>query len=412
MKQGALAEAMEISASYLNLIEHNRRRIGGKLLSRAARALATDVVTLTQGAEAALIEGLRDALAQIPDGAPNIAQAEDFAARFPDWAGLTIAQARRIAGLQRTVENLSDRMTHDPFLSEALHDVLSTVTAIRSTSAILAEDGEIDREWQTRFHRNLFEDSQRLAESAQSLVGYLDAGEQADATIAAPQEELEAWLAAHHYHLAALEHGQVRDMDIEAVLPNGAAGSARTLMLAYAAQYRADALTIPLSDLADALGEITDPQHLAQRFQTDLVTVFRRLATMPDGWAGRAVGLVVCDGSGTLTFRKPLDGFALPRFGAACPLWPMYQALSRPHTPIRQVVEQVGQLTPRFTCYAVAHKAYPGGFDSVPVVTAAMLILPHDSEASGYPVGTSCRICPRRACAARREPAIVAEHSA
>ena len=31
-KQADLAKAIGISASYLNLIEHNRRRIGGKLL--------------------------------------------------------------------------------------------------------------------------------------------------------------------------------------------------------------------------------------------------------------------------------------------------------------------------------------------------------------------------------------------
>ncbi|MBV1903463.1 MAG: helix-turn-helix domain-containing protein, partial [Marinosulfonomonas sp.] len=32
LRQSALAKAVGISASYLNLIEHNRRRIGGKLL--------------------------------------------------------------------------------------------------------------------------------------------------------------------------------------------------------------------------------------------------------------------------------------------------------------------------------------------------------------------------------------------
>ena len=36
--------------------------------------------------------------------------------------------------LEHSVEVLSDRMTHDPFLSASLHEVLSTVTAIRSTA--------------------------------------------------------------------------------------------------------------------------------------------------------------------------------------------------------------------------------------------------------------------------------------
>ena len=386
-------------------------------MTYAARALKTDVTTLTKGAEAALIEGLRDALAQAvpqdraPDATgatgPNMGNAEDFATRFPDWAGLTITQGRRIAQLERAVETLSDRMTHDPFLSEALHDVLSTVTAIRSTSAILVDDGEIDREWQARFHRNLFEDSQRLAESAQGLVGYLDAGGQADATIAAPQEELESWLAGQNYHLAGLETGQ----GVETALPPNAAGSARALMLDFAQRYRADAAAVPLSDLRRALETTVDPGQLAAQFHTDIHRIFRRLVSLPEGWNNRPVGLVMCDGSGTLTFRKPLDGFALPRFGAACPLWPLYQALARPHVPLRQIVEQSGQLSPRFMCYAVALQSQVGGFDAAPVVTSAMLILPHDDAAASQPIGTSCRICPRQHCLARREPAIVAAHS-
>jgi XRE family transcriptional regulator, fatty acid utilization regulator len=40
-----------------------------------------------------------------------------------------------------------------------------------------------------------------------------------------------------------------------------------------------------------------------------------------------------------------------------------------------------------------------------------MLILPADSGTQGpvVPVGTSCRICPRGSCVARREPSILSE---
>ncbi|NJS38360.1 MAG: DUF2083 domain-containing protein, partial [Rhodobacteraceae bacterium] len=52
---------------------------------------------------------------------------------------------------------------------------------------------------------------------------------------------------------------------------------------------------------------------------------------------------MTCDASGTLTFRKPTAGFPLPRFGAACPLWPLYAALGRPSQPVETVVEMAGQ---------------------------------------------------------------------
>ena len=63
LRQAALARQVDISASYLNLIEHNRRRIGGKLLVDIARALGVEPSMLTEGAEVALIATLREAAA-------------------------------------------------------------------------------------------------------------------------------------------------------------------------------------------------------------------------------------------------------------------------------------------------------------------------------------------------------------
>ena len=89
---------------------------------------------------------------------------------------LVIDLDRKVRQLEQTVDGLSDRLSHDPHLATSLHEVLTTVTAIRSTSSILVETQDIEPEWQMRFHRNINEDSQRLAEEAQSLVSYLDMG--------------------------------------------------------------------------------------------------------------------------------------------------------------------------------------------------------------------------------------------
>ena len=55
LRQADLARQVGISASYLNLIEHNRRKIGGKLLLEIARALKVEPQVILEGAEAALI---------------------------------------------------------------------------------------------------------------------------------------------------------------------------------------------------------------------------------------------------------------------------------------------------------------------------------------------------------------------
>jgi predicted transcriptional regulator len=120
--------------------------------------------------------------------------------------------------------------------------------------------------------------------------------------------------------------------------------------------------------------------------------------------------VVICDASGTMTFRKPLDGFPLPRFGAACPLWPLYTALGRPMSPVQAQVEMSGRTPQRFRALAFCRPRLAGGFAGPPMAEAAMLILPGETapgEILG--VGTSCRICPRPACPARREPSILSE---
>jgi len=51
---------VHIPASYLHLIEHNRRRVGVKLLLDIARALGTEPSWLSKAAEVALRVTLRE----------------------------------------------------------------------------------------------------------------------------------------------------------------------------------------------------------------------------------------------------------------------------------------------------------------------------------------------------------------
>jgi len=61
LRQAAVAQAVGISPSYLNLIEHNRRPIGGKLLADLARALGVDPSSLAGGADRDLLDQLHNA---------------------------------------------------------------------------------------------------------------------------------------------------------------------------------------------------------------------------------------------------------------------------------------------------------------------------------------------------------------
>ena len=416
LKQAELAEAAGISASYLNLIEHNRRRIGGKLLLSIARILEVEPSALVEGAEVALIAALREAAAARPDLKAELDRIDEFAGRFPGWAALLADSRKRIDALELTVETLTDRLTHDPHLAASLHDMLSTVTSIRSTAGILAETGEIEPEWRDRFHRNINEDARRLAESSTALVRYLDSAD-SEANLTSPQEEVEAFLEENAYHFPVLEEGS---RTVDEIVDGSASltmAASRDAMRRYLSRYARDVTRIPPAPLRDFVAaQGFDPAALSQAFDAPLGSALHRLATLPAEAGLGPLGLVICDASGTLLFRKPLDEFPLPRFGAACALWPLFTALTRPAQPIYRLVEQSAREARRFETFSVAEPTGGMRFGDVARIEAAMLFRPSfDSQRAGQtgqapvPIGVSCRICARTGCSARREPSVLAE---
>ncbi len=473
IRQTDLARSAGISPAYLNLIEHNRRRIGGKLVLDIARLLGCDPAQLTEGAEDAQVTALREAaaLAEGAEGAgdsgarggaesavgspPGAREpAEVFAGRFPGWAALTIGQARRIAALERRLETLTDRLAHDPHLAAALHEMLSSVTAIRSAAAILAEPG-IEPDWQARFLSNVREESRRLSESAAGLVTWLDTGADLAAAPLSPVDELGAFTAEADYHFLELETPGAGPHEVEALVAADRAvgdAGAEDLARAMLTRYLADARAMPEAAFraaasgdgsepgasgenppARASGENPparasgddpslrasghapslcasgeDPAHLAATFGTGIDAVLRRSAAL----GGRNAGLVTCDSAGALLLRKPVEGFAPPRFGPGCPLWPLYQALARPAQPVEATIEMPGRLPKLFRARAIALPRPGTGFTTPAVLEATMLV--EAVETAPLPplqTGTACRTCPRNACLARREPSILSTAS-
>ncbi len=125
LAQADLARLAGVSASYLNLIEHNRRSAGPRLLAAIAGALEVAPESLDQDEGEALLAALA-AAAGIDPGAPDAArpereQAAEFAGRFPGWAGLVARLAARLQDRERAIERLADRMAHDQRLARHHH---------------------------------------------------------------------------------------------------------------------------------------------------------------------------------------------------------------------------------------------------------------------------------------------------
>ena len=401
LRQADVAGAAGISASYLNLIEHNRRNVTPQVMERLADALGLDRAALMEGQNPALLEELCASAARGGLDPESLDRLEEFVDRFPGWAGLLVRLGAKVQTLERAVEALNDRMSHDPHLSQALHELLSSLSSVRATAAILADTEDLEPDWAARFHQNLHHDSERLAAGAEALVAYLDSGgEQAEQGIASPQEEVEDWLRGRGWRLSDAELAE----GLEGEIAGLQASAARVLARALVARAAADARAMPEPALRLALAELgPDPLALAGRLAVEPLAAMRRLACLPDLGAG----LVLCDASGTLTFRKPAADFPLPRFGAACPLWPLYAALARPQQPVETRVEIAGQAGRRHRVIAVSALRYPLGLRGPELREAGMLILPDEGAGPVLPIGSSCRVCPRGACVARREPSIL-----
>lgn len=395
-RQSDLAHKIGISPSYLNLIEHNRRRIGGKLLHAVAEALGVDGNMLTEAREDALITALRAAAALVPDLIESNRAAE-LVSRFPGWAGLIAGQGLQITALEQRVAALTDRLEHDATLTRSLHDVVMAVTAIHATATILVEDDQLDRDWQNRFHRNIHADSTRLAAASRRLIRHLEVPGVSDGADASPSEAVDDLLGAVGHHLADLEVPDAEVVKVALGLVTRTAAEAGVLRDRLG-QYQRDALALPLTTFAECAAALNhDPALLADHFDQPAERILRRLASLPGGHSHPDFGLVVADATGHLSLRRSIGGLDRGSFG--CPLWPVWQALTWPGRIVSTTV-RLGDRT--FACHAIA---MPHGTSDVQVATATMLISNVNQTDPAMFIGPGCRTCRSTACAARREPA-------
>ncbi|MEO1313939.1 MAG: short-chain fatty acyl-CoA regulator family protein [Pseudomonadota bacterium] len=418
--QTALAQSIGISASYLNLIEHNRRRIGGALLNTLAEALDTRPADLSDGGNPTAVTDIQSALAEQPGANADPSGAEALAGRFPDWATLITLQHRRIRDQQSVITALSDRLAHDPFLSENVHAMLSHITAIRSTAGILSTVAEMPDAQRDRFHESMDAESRRLSTTAQQLASYLGAAADITTQSATAEETLDHFLTRHDHHfdtLDALCDGPHTEAEVEAAItslidtatPALEDPQVRALVDDVLRQYTLDATAMPLGTFVAAAQDAAfDPTILAARFNQAIPAVFRRLAALARPELDvPSFGLLVVTASGYPLLRRPLPALALPRHGNACPLWPVFQAFARPgEAMLNHMLHDTDQAFVTLTFAAPRQTPRFGA----PVDLAASMLFVEEAR-SPFPrptgasreVGTSCRICTRTACPSRAQ---------
>jgi predicted transcriptional regulator len=430
--QAELARRIGISASYLNLIERNKRGIAGPLLRRAASALDLGLDELDGAAERRVLETLNE-IAHQPDIAvlgAEAASAGELIGRFPGWARALAALARSERAATAEAQALADRLTHDPFLGETVHRMLTRIAAIRSAAEILTDYPDVRGERREEFMAIVGEESRALSDVAEALAAYFDKAQQADRALT-PLDEVEALFEARanrfeEIEVAAndlvgkLERGASRAAArilaserlgplIEGVVarePGLETASARSRARTALLDYATGAILAPMPALAPRAAELRyDMEALADSFGIDVTTVCQRLVALPGEDVPR-FGHYRANAASTLIERRGLRGLVAPRYAAACPLWVLFRAQQSPETVIRQ--RALFPNGDRFVFLARARSTGPTGFGRPRHYITDMLAM---SEADarltvyapdpGVPleeVGPGCRICPRLQC--------------
>lgn len=204
--QVGLAQAVGISASYLNLIERNKREVGGALLKRIAAALALELDELTGESEQRLIQDLEEALADSVLARSEAGQlvARDLVASQPAAAAGIVALHRAYQAQTANAEAYATRLRTDPLFSQLLHQVLSGITAVRSAAEILSDVPDLSEAERQRFVAAIRRETVGLGAVAQTLIGQFDQSSSTRRALS-PVRELDDLIAREQNHFPSLE---------------------------------------------------------------------------------------------------------------------------------------------------------------------------------------------------------------
>ncbi len=402
--QTSLAQAVGISPSYLNLIEHNRRGIAGRTLIALAAELNVDPSELAEGADGVLVNHLIN-LAKSHESTPETTRTEEFIGRYPGWARLLASLGHTAQAQRESLAAMTDRLNHDPFLSETMHQILSNITVIRSTAGILDTTPDISEDHRARFLKNIRSESQRLSATAQSMVDFFDAPQSTDTPSPSNLHQEDVFWDKHGYFLPDLENGTTT---VDTLLADHPAPTATTSngLRNHLLRYQTVCQKLPLAPFQAALRKHPGaPLTLAHMFDVPLPDVLFRLAHLPASPDIPSYGLIEVDMSGAVNIRKELPEFALPQFSSACPLWPVYRAFGAPAQAIRAVLEMPTGV--QVTSFTIATAQATDQYD-MPAFLHASMAFTTDTRAAIDPkpqpvlVGLHCSVCPRKQCDLRR----------
>ncbi len=439
LTQAAFAQRLEISASYLNLIEHDRRPLSTTLLLRLAQAYDVDLRAFSASDSTMLAGDLIDAFSDplFEDHPLTAREIREFADAFPDVARAARRLHQGFVQSRDSLELLASRV-------EDSQDAPSGPSSVRMSSEQVSDFLEL----KGNYFPELELDAERLwrdgALSRDSLfatlASYLERVHGVTirvATVAEMRGAVRRFNAgtrelmlseilrrgSRHFQLAH----QIALLDCTTTLEKLTADSSlasaesRALGRVALANYFASAVLMPYDEFYRAVeAERYDLELISHRFRVNFEQVTHRVTTLRrPGSEGVPFLMVRVDIAGNISKKfAPAGRPQLPRFSGLCPLWSVHAAFLQPG----MIRTQVSRFPNGEMHFSVARTVlrHSGDFRRRPPVYAVALDCSMDyasrliyadgldltNTASAVPVGITCRTCERVDCQSRAFPAL------
>ncbi len=425
LSQSEMAARAGISVSYLSQIETDGRPLTAAVALAFAGAFPNDWGGIDEDEDARLLAGLAEAAAEplLPEPPP----APDVLARaIEQQPGL----ARRFVALHAAWRRAEDQLQRldDAYDSGApmggrlpwdevrdwFHDAGNYVDPIDTAAEAIGATLEPGPEALAERLRERHGITIRASAGDSSMLRAFDAALGVLTIDPTQAAESRAFQLAHQ--LARIELAQ----EIDAVLASSGLRSpeAARLLTVGLANYAAGAILMPYKAFrAEARRVRHDIDRLRRRFAVSFEQACHRLSTLQrPGARGTAFFFCRVDMAGNITKRHSATRLQFARFGGACPLWIMHEAVAIPDRILIQLAEM-----PEGTRYVAIAKGLvkeSGSFARAPRRYAVALGC-EISEAADFvyadhldlaradaatPIGVSCRICPRETCEQRAFP--------
>jgi hypothetical protein len=438
VSQAQLARDLEISPSYLNLIEHNRRPLTADLLLRLARHFEVDLARFADEDEGATLRALTELFSDPVVGDDGVLSNRDMHALVADHPEVSQAILRLYEGyrdVRERVENLAVQIDGEAAAEEVgryqlpheeVHAFMQRhrnyFPELEAAAEALWRDGLLR---ETRVYDGL---KSLLLDRHQVTIRTLDGDEMGAATRRFVPSQKELWMSrllaprerrfqlAHQLGLLGLSPLLDRLTDDPLLTQPPSRALARVML----ANTFAGAVLMPYERfVAAAEKHRYDIEVLRDLFNTSFEQVCYRFTNLSrPGAEGLRFHMVRVDIAGNLTRRFSNTDLSFPRYGAGCARWSVHQAFLAPEQIRLQVSEDVDGK--RYFSIARTVRRGRRGYradtslnalgigcaleDAHRLVYADGMDLTHPDLV--VPIGSSCRLCRRNDCAQRAFPAV------